>query len=192
VYLHTAVDAHTRLAYTEPLLDEKASTAMAFLHRARAWFAAHGITRIERLVTIHDNGACYRADAFSRALLDSCHQRIRPYTPRHNGKVERYNRILAEDFLYAHTWTSETSTPKRWRCGTSTTTTTDSTPPSADDLPQEQSGRPSPTSWPHTRRPFRLDHGGFAGRSPLLTPEPDSLAGCRTQHCSSSTCRVPC
>lgn len=106
VYLHSAVDGHTRLAYTEPLPDEKASTAIAFLHRARAWFAAHGITRIERLVT--DNGACYRADAFTRALLGSRHQRIRPYTPRHNGKVERYNRILAEEFLYARTWTSET------------------------------------------------------------------------------------
>ncbi|MEU5599626.1 IS481 family transposase [Streptomyces sp. NPDC020298] len=105
VYLHSAVDGHTRLAYTEPLPDEKASTAIAFLHRARAWFAAHGITRIERLVT--DNGACYRADAFTRALLSSRHQRIRPYTPRHNGKVERYNRILAEEFLYARTWTSE-------------------------------------------------------------------------------------
>jgi transposase InsO family protein len=75
------------------------------MHRARAWFAAHGITHIERIVT--DNGACYRANAFARALLGSRHQRITPYTPRHNGKVERYNRIIAEEFLYAHTWLSE-------------------------------------------------------------------------------------
>jgi transposase InsO family protein len=75
------------------------------MHRARTWFAAHGITRIERIVT--DNGACYRAEAFARALLGSRHQRITPYTPRHNGKVERYNRILSEEFLYARTWTSE-------------------------------------------------------------------------------------
>lgn len=75
------------------------------MHRARAWFAAHGISHIERIVT--DNGACYRADAFARALLGSRHQRITPYTPRHNGKVERYNRIISEEFLYAHAWTSE-------------------------------------------------------------------------------------
>ncbi|MCX2183623.1 IS481 family transposase [Streptomyces sp. SKN60] len=105
VYLHSAVDGYSRLAYTEALADETASTAIGFLHRARTWFAAHGITRIERVVT--DNGACYRADAFARAMLASRHQRITPCTPRHNGKVERYNRILAEEFLYARTWTSE-------------------------------------------------------------------------------------
>lgn len=105
VYLHSAVDGYSRLAYTEALADEKATTAIAFMHRARAWHTAHGITRIERIVT--DNGACYRAEAFSRALLGSRHQRITPYTPRHNGKVERYNRILSEEFLYARTWLSE-------------------------------------------------------------------------------------
>lgn len=105
VYLHSAVDGHTRLAYTEPLPDEKAATAIGFLHRARVWFAAHGITRIEKIVT--DNGACYRADAFTRATLGARHKRIKPYTPKHNGKVERSNRILAEEFLYSRTWTSE-------------------------------------------------------------------------------------
>lgn len=106
VYLHSAVDGYSRLAYTEALSDERAGTAIAFLHRARAWFAAHGIIRIHRIVT--DNGACYRADRFTRVLLSSRHQRITPYTPRHNGKVERYNRILAEEFLYARVWASET------------------------------------------------------------------------------------
>lgn len=105
VYLHSAIDGYSRLAYTEELPDEKAATAVALLHRARVWFAAHGITHIERVVT--DNGACYRADAFARALLGSRHQRITPYTPRHNGKVERCNRILAEEFLYARAWVSE-------------------------------------------------------------------------------------
>ncbi|MGW5587692.1 IS481 family transposase [Streptomyces sp. NPDC003857] len=105
IYLHSAVDGFSRLAYTEALPDEKAATAIAFMHRARAWFAAHGITHFERIVT--DNGACYRANAFARALLGSRHQRITPYTPRHNGKVERYNRIIGEEFLYAHTWLSE-------------------------------------------------------------------------------------
>ncbi|NLE80072.1 MAG: IS481 family transposase [Rhodococcus sp.] len=104
-YLHSAIDGYSRLAYTEALADEKAITAVAFLHRAREWFAAHGITHIERIVT--DNGACYRAEAFAAALDGSRHQRITPYTPRHNGKIERYNRIISEEFLYARTWTSE-------------------------------------------------------------------------------------
>jgi hypothetical protein len=105
VYLHSAIDGFSRLAYTEALPDEKAITAIAFLDRARTWFAGHGIVQIERIVT--DNGSCYRAAAFTASVGGSRHQRITPYTPRHNGKVERYNRILAEEFLYARTWTSE-------------------------------------------------------------------------------------
>nr|WP_207631577.1 MULTISPECIES: IS481 family transposase [unclassified Actinopolyspora] len=105
VHLHSAVDGYSRLAYTEALPDEKASTAIAFTHRARAFFVAHGITHIQRIVT--DNGACYRAGDFATVLHGARHQRITPYTPRHNGKVERYNRILAEEFLYARTWSSE-------------------------------------------------------------------------------------
>lgn len=62
VYLHSAVDGFTRIAYTEPLRDKKAATAVGFMHRARVWFAAHGISHIEGIVT--DDGACYRADAF--------------------------------------------------------------------------------------------------------------------------------
>lgn len=105
VYLHSAVDGYSRLAYTEALPDEKAATAIGFMHRARAFFKAHGIAHIERVVT--DNGSCYRAADFAKALSGAKHQRIAPYTPRHNGKVERYNRILAEEFLYARTWISE-------------------------------------------------------------------------------------
>jgi len=106
VYLHSAVDGYSRLTYTEALNDEKAITAIGFMHRARVWLAAHGIDRIQRIVT--DNGSCYRAHDFARVLHGARHQRITPYTPRHNGKVERYHRILAAEFLYARTWTSET------------------------------------------------------------------------------------
>ncbi len=105
VFLHSAIDGYSRLAYTEALDNEQALTAVGFLERARKWFAAHGITKIERIVT--DNGACYRANAFRGALAGSRQQRIAPYTPQHNGKIERYNRILAEEFLYARTWNSE-------------------------------------------------------------------------------------
>lgn len=109
-YLHSAVDGHTRLAYTEALTDEQAATAIGFLDRAAVFFTAHGITRIERVVT--HNGSCYRAADYATAVTATFgagdrQQRIRPYTPRHNGKVERYNRILSDEFLYAETWTSD-------------------------------------------------------------------------------------
>ena len=88
-------------------MDEKASTTIGFFCRARAFFTAHGITRLVRVVT--DNGANYRARTFTTTItsLASRHQRIRPYTPRHNGKVERYNRILAEECLYARNYSSQ-------------------------------------------------------------------------------------
>ena len=100
VYLHSAVDGFSRLAYTEPLADEKAATAVGFLARARVWFAAHGINHIQRIVT--DNGACYRAGDFARTIGSAPGTSgSRPTRPRHNGKVERYQRILAEELLYA-------------------------------------------------------------------------------------------
>ena len=88
-------------------MDERASTTIGFFCRARAFLAAHGVTRLVRAVT--DNGANYRAHTFAATIasLASRDQRIRPYTPRHNGKVERYNRILAEERLYARTYNSE-------------------------------------------------------------------------------------
>ena len=106
-FLHSAIDGYSRLAYTEHLPDEKASTTIGFFHRAKAFFAAHGITRLTRVVT--DNGSNYRANAFHTVVLAhaSRHQRTRPYTPRHNGKIERYNRILVDEFLYNRTFTSE-------------------------------------------------------------------------------------
>ncbi|TDC51004.1 IS481 family transposase [Actinomadura sp. KC345] len=106
IYLHSAVDGFSRLSYTEPLSDEKGATASAFLARAKIWFAAHGIVHIHRIVT--DNGACYRSNDFARIVDDQTrHQTTRPYTPRHNGKVERYQRILAEELLYAREFSSE-------------------------------------------------------------------------------------
>lgn len=92
---------------TEHLPNETAATTIGFLCRARAFFAADSIRRLVRVVT--DNGANYTAAAFTRTVtaVASRHQRTRPHTPRHNGKVERDNRILAEVLLYARIWTSE-------------------------------------------------------------------------------------
>jgi hypothetical protein len=100
---------------------------VAFLSRARAFFAAHGIHWVVHVVT--DNGANYRVAAFELSLISwaSRHQQTMPYTPRHNGKVERYQRILAEELLYARQWPSEAERARRSRSGTSTTTTTDLT-----------------------------------------------------------------
>jgi len=108
VYLHSVVDGYSRLGYTEPLPDEKAKTAVAVLRRAMIFFAAHGITHVHRVVT--DNGSCYRAAEFTGSLLSmhaSRQQKIKPRRPQHNGKVERYQRTLAEELLYAREWASE-------------------------------------------------------------------------------------
>jgi transposase len=106
VYLHSAIDGFSRLAYTEPLPDEKGATAAEFLARAKVWFAAHGIIHLHRIVT--DNGSCYRSTDFTRIVgRRTRHQKTRPFTPRHNGKVERYQRILAEKLLYAREYGGE-------------------------------------------------------------------------------------
>ena len=104
VYLHTAIDDHSRLAYTEELPDEKGCTAAAFWGRAVAFFAAHGIEDIQRVLT--DNGSCYRSAVFNQALGQTKHKHTRPYRPQTNGKVERFNRTLAREWAYRQAWTS--------------------------------------------------------------------------------------
>jgi transposase InsO family protein len=105
-YLHTALDDHSRLAYTELLTDELGATAAAFWSRARAWFASCGVPA-ERVLT--DNGACYRSHAFAAALgADTAHKRTRPYRPQTNGKIERFHRTLADEWAYAHPYRSDT------------------------------------------------------------------------------------
>ena len=106
-YLHSAIDGFSRLAYTEALEDETAATTIAFFHRARVFFTAHGITRITRLIT--DNGSNYTAKAFRRSTCAFIgrHQRTRIYTPRHNGKIERYQRLMTDECLYARAYDSE-------------------------------------------------------------------------------------
>jgi transposase InsO family protein len=103
-FIHSAVDGYTRLAYSEVLADEQAVSAVAFWHRARAFFASHGI-EIERVLT--DNGACYRSTAFATAVGNAVHTFTRPYRPATNGKVERFNRTLLVEWAYARAWSSE-------------------------------------------------------------------------------------
>ena len=104
-YLHHVIDDHSRLAYSEILADERKETVVAFWTRALAWFTARGIT-IERVLT--DNGSAYRSQLFAAALGTAIkHKRTRPYRPQTNGKVERFNRTLLEEWAYAHTYASE-------------------------------------------------------------------------------------
>ena len=106
-YIHTALDDRSRIAYSEILNDEQAATAAGFWGRAAAWFTDHGIT-CERVLT--DNGSCYR----SRLWHDACAstntkvKKTRPRRPQTNGKVERFHRILLEEWAYIRPWGSET------------------------------------------------------------------------------------
>lgn len=103
-YVHSAVDAHSRLAYSEVLADEQGPTAAGFWTRARAFFADHHIT-VERVLT--DNGPCYRSKDFNKALGTARHTFTRPYRPQTNGKVERFNRTLLAEWAYARPWNSD-------------------------------------------------------------------------------------
>jgi transposase InsO family protein len=115
-YLHTILDDHSRLAYTEILADERKETACAFLHRACSWFAARGVT-IERVLS--DNGSCYRSREWAATCTDLgiARKYTRPYRPQTNGKVERYHRTLADEWAYARPYRTETerrAAPDPW------------------------------------------------------------------------------
>jgi transposase InsO family protein len=106
-YIHTALDDRSRLAYSEVLDDEQAETAAAFWVRAVLWFALRGVA-VERVLT--DNGSCYRSRVWAAVCerTSVTHKRTRPYRPQTNGKVERFHRILLEEWAYIRDWTSET------------------------------------------------------------------------------------
>jgi len=104
-FIHSAVDDHSRLAYSEILGDERKDTAAGFWTRAATWFGELGIT-IEEVLT--DNGSCYRSTTFAQALDTVKHRRTRPYRPQTNGKVERFNRTMLEEWAYVRPYATET------------------------------------------------------------------------------------
>jgi transposase InsO family protein len=115
-FVHVAIDDCTRLAYAEVLPDEKATTAVAFLRRALAFFERHGI-QVERLLT--DNGSAYRSTihAIACRALGIRHLRTRPYRPQTNGKAERFIRTLLGGWAYGaiyRTSSERTATLDGW------------------------------------------------------------------------------
>jgi transposase InsO family protein len=110
-YVHVAIDDHSRLAYAEVLPDQKARTAIGFLHRAVAFYRRYGIT-IERLLT--DNGSAYVSALHALACrrLGIRHLRTRPFRPQTNGKAERFIRTLLAGWAYGAIYASS---PERTR-----------------------------------------------------------------------------
>src|SRR5580658_4557268 len=102
--LHVAVDDHSRIAFTQMLPDQKAQTTIGFLNSAVDFFAIHGIG-VRALLT--DNGSSYRSRQFRHACqqMDIKHSRTRPYTPRTNGKAERFIQTALREWAYAKHWT---------------------------------------------------------------------------------------
>ena len=106
-YLHSAVDDRSRIVYSEILDNEQAATAAGFWARAATWYRSIGIDP-QRVIT--DNGACYKSGLWHRACAatGTTVKKTRPRRPQTNGKVERFHRILLEEWAYIRPWDSET------------------------------------------------------------------------------------
>ncbi len=102
-FVHVSIDDASRVAFVEMKPDEKACSAVAFLRAAVAWYASLGVT-VGRVMT--DNGSCYRAFVFRAACkeLGLRHIRTRPYTPKTNGKAERFIQTAIREWAYARTY----------------------------------------------------------------------------------------
>ena len=117
-YVHVAVDDASRLAYTELLPSERKESAVAFTSRALAWFRSHGIA-VERVMT--DNGSAYKSFAYRDLLAEYGvrHKRTRPYTPRTNGKAERFIQTSLREWAYSrpfHTSADRAAAMNPWLC----------------------------------------------------------------------------
>ena len=105
-FLHSTIDDHSRVVYSEILKDEKQETAAAFWTRANNYYESLGIT-VKRVLS--DNGSCYRSRLFNANLGAIAHKYTRPYRPQTNGKIERFHRTLAFEWAYAHHYDSDTA-----------------------------------------------------------------------------------
>lgn len=104
-FIHSAIDDHSRMVYSEILGNERQETAAGFWERANTFFTSQGIT-VLRVLT--DNGNCYRSRVFNDALGEGVkHKFTRPYRPQTNGKIERFHRTLAFEWAYARHYGSD-------------------------------------------------------------------------------------
>ena len=104
-----AIDDHSRVAYVEVLPDQRAPTCAAFLRRALAWFAARGVV-VRRVMSDNGNGYISRVFRATCAELGLRHLRTRAYTPRTNGKAERFIQTLLREWAYAEPYASSRGT----------------------------------------------------------------------------------
>ena len=104
-YVHVSIDDHSRIAFAKIMPNEKKRSATAFLKAALAYYASLGI-KVERVMT--DNGSCYKSFAFRKACkrLRLRHIRTKPYTPKTNGKAERFIQTSLREWAYAHAYRS--------------------------------------------------------------------------------------
>jgi transposase InsO family protein len=102
-FVHVCIDDASRIAFSKIMKDEKKASAVAFLKAAVTYYASLGIT-VERVMT--DNGSCYRSRAFARACkrLGLQHIRTKPYTPKTNGKAERFIQTSLREWAYARAY----------------------------------------------------------------------------------------
>ncbi len=102
-FVHVCIDDASRLAFSRVMKDERKASAVAFLKAAVAYYANLGIT-VQRVMT--DNGSCYKSRAFARACkrLGLKHIRTKPYTPRTNGKAERFIQTALREWAYARAY----------------------------------------------------------------------------------------
>ena len=102
-YVHVCIDDHSRIAFSQILPDERKKSAIAFLKAAVAYYQSLGVT-VERVMT--DNGSCYRSKDFAKACkqLKIKHIRTKPYTPKTNGKAERFIQTALREWAYARAY----------------------------------------------------------------------------------------
>jgi transposase InsO family protein len=110
-YVHSVLDDHSRVVYSEIHDDERKETAVAVLKRATAWFAARGV-KIERVLS--DNGSCYKSKLWRQTCKDLgiAVKKTRPYRPQTNGKIERFHRTLADGWAFSRHYGSESARRK--------------------------------------------------------------------------------
>jgi len=109
-YVHLAIDDHSRLAYSEILPDEKRASCLRFLFNALRFFQSLGV-KVQRVMT--DNGVSFRSFRYAKALrrLRIKHLRTKPYTPRTNGKAERFVQTSLREWAYARAYNTSDERP---------------------------------------------------------------------------------